>query len=154
MKSEDNATGARASTSHDGEGSLGLHQRETYCLLVRVTHNVDSVSLLDSMVPTHVWSKLMAQDICTYQLWIPTVIFNVELLSDTEFLLFQDPCSGKGMTWENIIEYIQNLHRIADWGGTEVNMVSGQHTMKQVKFDLANTQEYHQAHTLEQLATA
>ena len=35
----------------------------------------------------------------------------------------------------------------------EVTMVASQHTMKQSKIDLANTQEYHWAHILGQLAT-
>ena len=75
VKLEDDATITRAGVSHDGEGlsataSLGLCLTETYCLLVLVTCNVDSVLVLYSMVPTHVWSELIAQDICTYWLWV------------------------------------------------------------------------------------
>ena len=58
------------------------------------------------------------------------------------------------MTWENTILYIQDLHGIRDWGGMEVTMVASQHSMKQSKIDLANTQEYHQACTLGWMATA
>ena len=48
---------------HEGPNttvSLGLCQRENYCLLIWVTHNVDSVLALDSMVPAHIWSQLIA----------------------------------------------------------------------------------------------
>ena len=71
-----------------------------------------------------------------------------------EFLLFQGPWSGRGMTWENTIQHIQNLHDVTDWGGTEVTVVSGQCTIKQSKIDLANTREYHRTRTLEWMATA
>ena len=48
--------------------------------------------------------------------------------------------------------YIQILHDIRDWGGMEVTMVAGQHTMKQFQIDLANMREYHWAHILGRLA--
>ena len=119
VKSKDDATITGAGVSPDSEGlsttvSLGLCQRETYCLLIWLTCNIASVSALNSMVPTHVWTELIAWDICTYQLQDPAGTFNVELLSDTEFLLFQGPQSGRGMTWENMMEYIWNLHGVAD----------------------------------------
>ena len=57
------------------------------------------------------------------------------------------------MTWENTIQYIQNLHGVTDWGGTEVTIVSSQCTMKQAKIDLTNTWEYCWVCTLERMAT-
>ena len=159
VKSEDDATITGTGASPDGEGlstkaSSELHWRDAYCLLVHVTHNVNSVLALDSKVPDYVWTEVIARDICTYRLWAPAGTFTIELLSDTEFLLFQGPRSGRGMTWENTIEYIWNLHGVTDWGSMEVTVVSGQCTMKQSKIDLANTWEYCQTHTLEQMATA
>ena len=99
VKSEDDATTQGTGASPDGEGlsaatPQGLCQREAYCLLVRVTHNVDSVSTLDAKVPDYVWNEVIAWDICTYQVGVPTGTFTIELLSDTEFLLFQGPRSG------------------------------------------------------------
>ena len=159
VKSEDDATITRAGTSPDDEGlsttvSSGLCCRDTYCLLVWVTHNINSVSALDSKVPDHVWIELIAWDICTYWLQTPAGNFTIELLSDTEFLLFQGLQSGRGMTWENTIQYIQNFHGVMDSGGMGVTVVSGQHTMKQSKIDIAIMQKYCQVCTLEQMATA
>ena len=62
MKSEDDATTVAAL---DGEGlstamPQGLHQRESYCLLVQVSPNVDSVSALDAKVPDYVWNEVIA----------------------------------------------------------------------------------------------
>ena len=74
-------------------------------------------------------------------------------LSDTEFLLFQGPWSGPGIAWEETIRYIQALHDIWDWGGTEVTVVIAQHTMRQSRIDLANTCEYRWARVLGRLAT-
>ena len=91
------------------------------------------MSALDAMVPDCVWKEAIAWYICTYQLGAPVGNFTVEILSNTKFLLFQGPQSSRGMTWENAIQYIQNLHGVMDWGGMEVTIVSGQHTMKQSK---------------------
>ena len=151
-------TGARASP--DGEGlsttalSTGLCQREAYCLLVQVVHNVDCVSALDAKVPDYVWTEVIAREICTLGVGAPAGTFTIELLSDTGFLLFQGPQSGRGMTWKKTILYVRDLHGIRDWGGMEVTMVAGQHSMKKSRIDLANTREYCQAHTLGQFATA
>ena len=64
MKSEDDATAQGTGASPDGEGlstamPQGLCQREAYCLLVRVTCNVDSVSTLDAKVPKYVWNEVI-----------------------------------------------------------------------------------------------
>ena len=108
---------------------------------------------LDSKVPDQIWMELIAWDICTYRLQTPAGTFTIELLSDTEFLLFQCPQSGRGMTWKNTIQDIQNLHGVTDCGGTRVTIVSGQRIMKQSKIDPANMQKYHLTHTLEWTAT-
>ena len=136
VKSEDNATDQQTGASLEGEGlsvavSLGLRQREAYCPLVRVNHNVDSVSALDAKVPDYVWTEVIAWDFCTYWVGAPANTFTIELLSDTEFLLFEGPQSGPGITWENAIAYIRILHDIRDWGSMEVTVVAGQCTMKQ-----------------------
>ena len=113
---------------------------------------MDSVSTLDTKVPDYVWTEVIAWDICTYLVGVPPGTFVVKLLSDTEFLLFQVPQSDPGMAWENTIRYIRAVHDIRDWGGMEVTMVTGQHTMKQSRIDLANMREYRQARGLGRLA--
>ena len=69
-----------------------------------------------------------------------------------EFLLFEGPQSRPGITWENVIKYIRVLHDIHNWGGTEVTVVAGQHTIRQSQIDLANTREYRWARILGRLA--
>ena len=157
VKSEDDTADDGTGASPEGEGSstaasLGLRRREAYCLLVRVTRNVDSVSALDAKVPDYVWTEAIARDICAYWVGTPANAFTVELLCDMEFLLFEGPQSGPGITWENTIKYIRVLHEICNWGGTEVTVVAGQHTMRQSQSDLANTKEYCQARILGWLA--
>ena len=150
MKSEDDPTDDGTGVSPEGEGlsvaaSPGLRRREAYCLLVRVTRNVDSVSALDAKVPDYVWTEAITRDICAYRVGTPANAFTVELLCDTEFLLFKGRQSGPGITWENTIKYIWVLHEIHDWGSTEVTVVAGQRTMRQSWIDLANTREYRRA---------
>ena len=120
VKMEDDTTkGTRASDESEKSpttGPQGMHQREAYCLLVRVARNVDSVSALDAKVPDYVWMEAIARDICTYRIGAPPNTFVVELLSDKEFLLFQGPWSSPRMAWEDNILYIWTLHDIQDWG--------------------------------------
>ena len=100
----------------------------------------------------YAWTEAIAWDICVYWVGAPANAFSVELLCDTEFLLFEGPQSGPGITWENAIKYIRILHEIRDWGGTEVTVVAGQCTMRQSRIDLANTREYRRARILGRLA--
>ena len=81
-----------------------------------VTRNVDSVSVSDTKVPDYVWTEAIAQDICAYRVGAPANAFTIELLCDTEFLLFEGPQSRPGITWENVIKYIWVLHEIHDRG--------------------------------------
>ena len=91
VKSEDDTADDGTGASLEGEGSSmaaspGLHRREAYCLLVRVTCNVDSVSALDAKVPNYVWTEAIARDICAY--WVGTLAnaFTVELLWNSCYL--------------------------------------------------------------------
>ena len=84
VKSEDDAATQGTGASPDGEGlstvmPRGLGRREAYCLFVPVTHNMDSVSVLDAKVPDYVWNEVIAWDICTYLVGAPTGTFTVEL---------------------------------------------------------------------------
>ena len=91
QKNDTAVKGIGASPNSEGlsaTASLGLHRREAYCVLVGVACNVDSVSALDAKVPDYVWTEVIARDICTYQVGAQLVTFTIELLSDTEFLLF------------------------------------------------------------------
>ena len=152
VKTEDDTTkGTGASPESEKSpttGPQGMCRREAYCLLVWVAHNVDSVSTLDAKVPDYVWTEAIARDICAYWIGAPPNTFVVELLSDTEFLLFQGPRSGPRMAWEDTILYIRTLHDIQDWGGMEVTMIAGQRTMRQSRIDLANTRDYRRARIL------
>ena len=71
-----------------------------------------------------------------------------------ELLLFKAFQSGRGMSWDETITYIRDLHGVMALGGAKVTVVSGQCTSKQAKIDLANTWEYCKAHTLKHMARA
>ena len=157
VKSEDDTTDDGTGASPEGGGlsvvaSPGMRRKEAYCLLVHVNRNVESVSALDAKVPDYVWTEVIARDICVYRVGIPANAFTVELLCDMEFLLFEGPRRGPGITWENAIKYIRVLHEIRNWGSTEVTVVASQHTMRQSQIDLANTREYRRARILGRLA--
>ena len=110
------------------------------------------MSALDAKVPDYVWNEVIARDICTYWVGAAPGTFAIELLRETEFLLFKGPRSGPGMTWENTISHIRIVHDSHDLGSMEVTAVAGPCTMKQAKIDLTNTCEYRQAHIMGGLA--
>ena len=127
---------------------------ERSILSVGASHSLHGLGVhIGCEVPDYVWNEVIAWDICMYQVGAPTGTFTIEPLSDTEFLLFQGPRSGPGMTWESTTSYIRILHDCHDWVGMEVIVVAGQHTMKQSKIDLANTRDYRWACILGWLAT-
>ena len=102
VKSEDDDTKGTGA-SPDGEKSpttvsQGMHAREKHTVYwCGSPRNMDLVSTLDTKVPDYVWTEVIAQDICMFQIGAPSGTFVVELLSDTEFLLFQGPWSGPGI---------------------------------------------------------
>ena len=46
----------------------------------------------------------------------------VELLNNIEFLVFKGHWSKcKGMTWDQLIQYIRQMHGVTHWAGIEVH---------------------------------
>ena len=65
----------------------GIHNRESYCLLVWVVKDALGFSEWDVRVPTHAWDENIAADICESRIGCLPRTYKVQLLSDTEFLL-------------------------------------------------------------------
>ena len=65
----------------------GIHNRESYCLLVWVVKDALGFSEWDVRVLTHAWDENIAADICESRIGYLPRTYKVQLLSDTEFLL-------------------------------------------------------------------
>ena len=85
----------------------GIRARERYCVLVRVTRDALGLSERDIRIPSHLWEELIAKDICESRIGCPPDTFKVQLLSDTEFLLWKVPTSGPVLSWEEATAVIR-----------------------------------------------
>ena len=64
-------------------------RRESYCLYVRVLRDSDVVLEQDRKVPEYCWNAGISKDIC--EAWTRVLLgtLSVDLLSDTEFLVYK-----------------------------------------------------------------
>ena len=69
--------------------SLGENPRwESCCLYIRVLRDSDIVLEQDRKVPDYCWNAGICKDICEAQTRALPSTFSVDLLSDTEFLVY------------------------------------------------------------------
>ena len=79
--------------------SLGENTRqESCCLYVRVLRDSNIVLEQDRKMPDYCWNAGICKDICEAQTRVLPGTFSVDLLSDTEFLLYKLPKMGRGMS--------------------------------------------------------
>ena len=71
-------------------------RRESNCLYVRVLRDSDAILEQDRKVPEYCWNAGISKDIC--EAWTGVVLgaFSVDLLSDTEFLVYRIPKTTRG----------------------------------------------------------
>ena len=114
----------------------GIRRRESYCLFIRVQKDVDAVSKRDQRIDPEAWNELICRNICENWLNAPEGTFTVQLLSETEFLLYEGKKDGPGMTWDNARGYIQRLQGMFPWCGVRAFLVAGQRTLKRARIDV------------------
>ena len=81
-------------------GPEGFRKHEPYCLYVRVLRDSDAILEQDRRVPEHCWNAGIGKDICEARTGVIPSTFSMELLSDTEFLVYKLPKTGRRMTRE------------------------------------------------------
>ena len=69
-------------------------RRESCCLYIRVLRDSDVVLEQDHKVPEYCWNAGICKDICKAQTRVLPGTFSVDLLSDTEFLVYKLPKTG------------------------------------------------------------
>ena len=87
--------------------SEGICRRESYCLFIQVQKEGDAIPKRDQWIDPLAWSEVICQNICENRLGAEPDTFSVQLLSDTEFLLYKGKKDGPRMTWDNTIGYIR-----------------------------------------------
>ena len=75
--------------------SLGeTPRRESYCLYIRVLQDSDVVLEQDRKVPNYCWNAGISKDICESWTRVLLGTFSMDLLSNTEFLVYKLPKTG------------------------------------------------------------
>ena len=129
-------------------------RRESYCLYIRVLWDSDVVLQQDHKVPDYCWNAGISKDICKAQTRVLPGTFSVDLLSDTEFLVYKLPKTGRGMSEVELMLFTDFITGSYLWASVPADVFVTPWTTQQVRRDKAKTWEYQCRITVEQLATA
>ena len=129
-------------------------KREPYCLYVRVLRDSDVILEQDRKVPEHCWNAGISKDICEAQTGVIPGTFSVDLLSDTEFLVYKLPKTGWGMTRDEATLFIDLIRGSYLWASVPTEVFVTSRTMPQARRDKMKTLDYRHWITIQQLAAA
>ena len=129
-------------------------RRESYCLYVRVLRDSDAILEQDRKVPEYCWNASISKDICEAWTGVVPGMFSVDLLSDTEFLVYGLPKTGCGMSNHESVRQADLIAGSYLWAGSPADVFVTQRTMQQARRDKARTPEYCRRITVEWLAAA
>ena len=129
-------------------------RQESYCLYVRVLRDSDAILEQNCKVPEYCWNAGISKDICEAQTGVVPGTFSVDLLSDTEFLVYRLLKTGRGMSNHESVHHADLIAGSYLWASSLADVFVTQRTMQQARRDKAKTWEYHQRITVEQLAAA
>ena len=127
---------------------------ESYCLYVRVLRDSDAILEQDRKVLEYCWNAGISKDICKARTGVVPGTFSVDLLSDTEFLVYKLPKTGRGMSYHESVHHADLIAGSYLWAGSLADIFVTQQTTQQARRDKAKTREYHRKITAEWLATA
>ena len=135
--------------------SLDEHPRwESNCLYVRVLRDSDAILEQDRKVPEYCWNAGISKDICEARTVVVPGTFSVDLLSDTEFLVYRIPKTMRGMSDLEARCYADLIMGSYLWAGSPANIFVTKRTTQEARRDKAKTREYHRKITVQRLATA
>ena len=123
--------------------SLGeTPRRESYCLYIRVLWDSDVVLEQDRKVPDYCWNAGISKDIC--EAWTRVLLgtFSVDLLSDTEFLVYKLPKTGRGMSKAESMLFTDLIAGSYLWASVQADVFVTPRTTQQARRDKAKTREY------------
>ena len=127
---------------------------ESYCLYVRVLRDSDAILEQDRKVPEYCWNTGISKDICEARTEVVLGTFSVDLLSDTEFLVYRLLKTGRGMSDHESVCHSDLIAGSHLWAGSPADIFVTQQTTQQARRDKARTREYCWRITVERLAAA
>ena len=129
-------------------------RRESCCLYIRVLRDSDVVLEQDHKVPDYCWNAGICKDICEARTRVLPGTFSVDLLSDTEFLVYKLPKTGRRMSENESALFVDFIGGNYLWAGVPADVFVTPRTIQQVRRDKVKTREYHRRIMVERLAAA
>ena len=135
--------------------SLDEHpRRESNCLFIRVLRDSDAILEQDRKVPEYCWNAGISKDICEAWTGVAPGTFTVDLLSDTEFLVYRIPKTTRGMSNREARCYADLIMGSYLWAGSPATVFVTKRTTQEARRDKIKTKEYRWRITVRRLATA
>ena len=95
------------------------------------------------------WNAGICKDICEAQTRVLPGTFSVDLLSDTEFLLYKLPKTGRGMSETESALFTDLIMGSYLWAGVLADVFVTLRTIQQARKDKVKTREYRRRITVE-----
>ena len=131
------------------------HSRwESNCLYIRVFRDSDAILEQDCKVPEYCWNASISKDICEARTRVVPGTFSVDLLSDTEFLVYHVPKMTRGMSDHEARCYADLIMGSYLWAGSPATVLVTKWTTQEARRDKIKTREYCRKITVRRLATA
>ena len=130
------------------------HRQESYCLYVRVLRDSDAILEQDRKVPEYCWNAGISKDICEAGTGVVPGTFSIDLLSNTEFLVYKLLKTGHGMSYPESVHHADLIAGLYLWASSPADVFVTQRTTQQARRDKTKTREYRWRITVERLAAA
>ena len=127
-------------------------RRESNCLYVRVLRDSDAIPEQDCKVPEYCWNAGISKDICEARTGVVPGTFSVDLLSDTEFLVYRIPKTTRGMSDCEARCYTDLIMGSYLWAGSPATVFVTKRTTQEARRDKIKTREYRRKITMQRLA--
>ena len=127
-------------------------RRESNCLYVTVLRDSDAILEQDHKVPEYCWNAGISKDICEARTGVVPGTFSVDLLSDTEFLVYHIPKTTRGMSNCEARCYADSITGSYLWAGSPATVLVTRQTTQEARRDKIKMREYHRKITIQRLA--
>ena len=117
-------------------------RRESCCLYIHVLRDSDIVLEQNRKVPDYCWNASICKDICEARTRVLLGTFSVDLLNDTEFLVYKLPKMGQGMSERESALFADLIGGSYLWTGVPADIFVTLQTTQQARRDKAKTREY------------
>ena len=130
--------------------SLGENpRRESCCLYIQVLRDSDIILEQHRKVPDYCWNAGICKDICEAWTRVLPGTFSADLFSDTEFLVYKLPKTGRGMSETESALFADLIAGSYLWAGVPADVFVTPRTTLQVRRDKAKMREYRHKITVE-----